>query len=222
MMSLKPYSGVVPSNVSKDAKYTVTAAEEVRLTYRVDVRTKELLTTGKHPKLVKMVNAVKSEMGRPPGGVFYLNEFGDVLVPAESAGKCYWAGHYDLKLKFEFGDSVISSQAPSSLTPGDDWPGPHPGVRYVLCAGGRDIRYELKSGTRTTQVLLSDVVGKSAAEMTSARVAAVKGHSGGRFYINESSELFGPVAANDYANFIYIGHLEDSPWFDPPKGYERP
>ena len=221
-MSLELYRGHVPSNVSKDAKYTVTASGEVRLTYRIDARTKELLTTGAHPQLVEMVNAVKNKISRQSGGVFYINEFGDVLVPGELPGTCYWAGHYDRKLEFEFGGSVIGSEAPPSLGSGDKWPGPHPGVRYVLCVGGRDIRYEIKSGNRSTKVLLSDEVGLGAAEKTAARVAAVKGRMGGRFYINESSELFGPASSNDFAHFLYVGHLEDSAWFDPPAGYERP
>jgi hypothetical protein len=221
-MTLELYRGLVPSNVSKDAKYTVTAAGEVRLTYRVDEFTRELLTTAKHPRLVEMVNAVKSEMGRGPGGVFYINEFCDVLVPGELPGTCYWAGHYQAKLQFDFGGSKIGSKAPRGLAPGDEWPGPHPGVRYILCVGGRDIRYELRVGNRVTKVFLSSAVGRRGAEETSARVAAVKGHGGGRFYINESSELFGPVVADDFARFLYIGHLEESAWFDPPDDYDRP
>ena len=220
-MSLRVYTGYVPSNVSKDAKYTVTADGEIRLTYRVDTRTKELLTTGKHPKLVKMVNAVKQELNGTPGGVFYINEFGDVLVP-KGRGVCYWAGHYDGQLEFDFGGSVMSSQAPANIGPGDKWPGPHPGVRYVLRAGGQDIRYKLVDGNRETEVRLSDAVGDTAAKNTASRIAAVKGASGGRFYINERCELFGPVAENDYEHFLYIGHLEDSAWFDPPTGYQRP
>ena len=221
-MSLELYRGHSPSNVSKDAKYTVTADGEVRLTYRVDTRTKELLTTGKHPKLVKMVNAIKQELNGTPGGVFYINEFGDVLVPGKLRGTCHWAGHFDGKLEFDFGGSVISSQAPKHLSSGDKWLGPHPGVPYVLCAGGRDIRYELRNGNRVTEVRLSDDVGEVEAQKTSSRIAEVKGTSGGRFYINERGELFGPVASNDYEHFVYIGHLEDSVWFDPPDGYERP
>ena len=221
-MSLEPYKGHTPSNVPKDAKYTVSTAGEVRLTYRVDTRTKELLTTGKHPQLVKMVNAVKHELNGVPGGVFYINEFGDVLVPGKTPGICHWAGHYDATLKFSFGDSLISPEAPSHLRPGEKWSGPHPGVRYVLCAGGRDIRYEMKNGNRITEIHLSDEVGDRAAKATAARISAVKGSSGGRFYINERCELFGPVSSNDYEHFVYIGHLEDSAWFDPPGGYERP
>jgi hypothetical protein len=221
-VTLELYRGHAPSNVSKDAKYTVTADGEVRLTYRVDTRTKELLTTGKHPKLVKMVNAIKNELNGTPGGVFYINEFGDVLVPGQARGTCHWAGHFDGKLEFDFGGAVISSQAPEDLDPGDRWPGPHPGVPYVLCAGGRDLRYKRRDGTRVTEVHLSGEVGENAAIETSSRIAEVKGTSGGRFYINERCELFGPVASNDYEHFVYIGHLEDSAWFDPPDGYERP
>ncbi len=221
-MSLELYRGHVPSNVSKDAKYTVTADGEVRLTYRVDTRTKELLTTGRHPHLVKLVNVIKQELNGLPGGVFYINEFGDVLVPGKVRGTCHWAGHFDGKLQFDFGGSGISSQAPEHLNPGDRWPGPHPGVPYVLCAGGRDIRYQHRDGNRLTEVRLSDQVGEAAAQKTSSRIAQVKGTAGGRFYINESREFFGPVATNDYEHFVYIGHLEESAWFDPPDGYERP
>jgi len=218
---LKPYTGHVPSNVSKDAKYTVTAGGEVRLTYRLNAREKELLTTATHPKLVDMVNAVKHELNGVPGGVFYINEFGDVLVPG-AEDKCYWAGHYGSTLRFTFEEGYLSPEAPAGLQAGDKWPGPHPGVRYVLKAGGNDIRYQLKNGRRVTDVYLSDEVGDGAAKATAARIRAVKGSDGGRFYINERCELFAPVASNDYEHFVYLGHLEDSAWFDPPTGYERP
>lgn len=191
-MNLRTYTGHTPSNVSRDAKYTVTANGEIRLEYRLDSRTKELLSTTRHPTLVDMVNAVKLEINRTPGGVFYINEFGDVLVP-DNAGGSVWAGYYDRTLKFDFDGSVISPKAPPDLNPGDRWPGPHPGVRYVLRAGGRDVKYELRSGTRITEIRLSDEVGDQAANATAARIRAVKGSSGGRFYINERCELFAPV-----------------------------
>jgi hypothetical protein len=219
---LELYSGHAPSNVSKDAKYTVTAGGEVRLTYRVNQREKELLTTAKHPKLVEMVNVIKQQLNGVPGGVFYINEFGDVLVPGHEPGTCHWAGCYEKTLKFAFGDGQLSPEAPAGLQPGDRWPGPHPGVKYVLKAGGNDIRYSLRHGRRVTDVYLSDEVGDRAAKETSSRVRAIKGEDGGRFYINERCELFAPVASNDYEHFVYLGHLEDSAWFDPPEGYERP
>ena len=95
-------------------------------------------------------------------------------------------------------------------------------MKYVLTAGGKDIRYQRKSGNRITEIHLSDEVGQSAATATAARIRAIKGPDGGRFYINERCELFAPVASNDYEHYVYLGHLEDSAWFDPPEGYERP
>lgn len=73
-----------------------------------------------------MVNVIKQEINGVPGGVFYINEFGDVLVPGQEAGTCHWAGHYVNTLKFTFGDGYLSPEAPAGLRPGDKWPGPTP------------------------------------------------------------------------------------------------
>lgn len=219
-MTLKRYTGNTQTNVNQDAKSPVTAKGEIRLTYRVDSRTKELLTTSDHPTLAGHVNLVKLELAGTAGGAFYLNEFGDVLVP-DGVGGTYWAGHYEETLLFAFAGTELGPVAPDHLRPRDRWDGPHVGIRYVLRAGGDDIRFESKDGPRTTQVYLSDHVGKAAARETAARVAVVKGANGGRFYINERRELFAPTAENDYEHFVYIGHLDDSPWFNPPDGFDR-
>ena len=216
-MTLEPYSGHCPSNIGKDAKYSMSAAGEVRLTYHIDSRTRDLLTTDGHPTLAKMVNAAKKELSGSPGGAFYINEFSHVLVPGKTSGTCHCVGYYDGVLEFELDGQVISPRASPQLRSGDKWLGPHAGVRYVLCAGGRDIRFEKKQGSRITEVRLSDHVGDATAKQTAARVSGVKGVSGGRFYINEMQEMFCPSAANDYEHFVYIGHLEDSAWFNPPE-----
>lgn len=221
-MTLEMFAGNPPSNVSTDAKYRVTADGQVRLVYRIDARTRELLTTSAHPKLVRIVNEAKRELHGAEAGIFYINEYSDVLVP-DGAGAAYWAGSYDGTLEFAFEDGVLGPKAPKGLLPGANWDGPHPGVAYVLRAGGADIRYERHlSATRTQEVRLSDEVGASQARETAARIATWKGHQGGRFYINERRELFGPVAANDYARFVYFGSLDDSPWFDAPGDHDRP
>lgn len=214
---MEPYKGLCPSNIAKDAKYSMSVAGEVRLTYHIDARTRDLLTTDDHPTLAKMVNAAKEQVNGRPGGVFYINEFSEVIVPGRTSGLCHRAGLYDGLLEFELDGEVISPRAPSHLRAGDDWPGPHVGIAYLLCAGGNDIRYELRSGNRITLVLLSDVVGEKRARETAARVSAVKGSMGGRFYINEQCELFAPVPSGGAWRFLYIGHLEDSAWFDRPQ-----
>lgn len=210
------YPGLAPSNPSKDAKYSVVSGEggyEVRLVYRVSSREVALLTTGDHDELVDMVNTVKTEVTGQPGGAFYINEFRDVLVPG--AGECHFAGIYEDNLAFDFDGPVISPEAPADLEPGDEWLGPHVGIRYTLAAGGRDIRYELKNGNRILQVKLSDEVGAGAAASLAARLASVKGSAGGRIYINESSEFFAPPSGGG-SEFLYLGSLGEDAWFPAP------
>lgn len=213
------YTGYVPSNVSKDAKYKVSAEGEVHLLYRIDQRTRELLSTSEHADLVEMVNRVKEQINGRPGGAFYINEFGGVLVPGLEGG-CYWAGCYEETLEFSFERSVISPVAPPGLEPGDYWPGPHAGVRYKLRAGGLDIVYLLQDGRRSREYRLSDFYPADEAADTAAKISSIKGTHGGRFYINERRELFGPVDGHD--GFVYFGHLEDCVWFHPPEGYDWP
>lgn len=222
MAGLKAYTGLVPSNVNKDAKYSVSIGGDIRLVYYINARMKELLATSEHERLAAQVNLVKVLVAGVPGGAFYINEFGDVLVPGQD-GHCYWAGHFDGTLEFRTEDGIIvSPAAPADLEPRDPWPGPHVGIRYVLTAGGQDVKYERKISERRTEIhFLSDEVGGAAARSTAARIAAVKGPLGGRFYINEVGEMFGPTSQNEYAHFVYIGHLEDSQWFRAPDGYER-
>ncbi|GLY21814.1 hypothetical protein [Micromonospora sp. NBRC 101691] len=209
------YPGLAPSNVNKDAKYSVVHSRqggmEVRLVYRVSSREKQLLTNDRHEKLVAMVNHVKEEVNGLPGGAFYINEYGDVLVPHPNGG-CVFAGSYDEFLKFDFDGQEIGPVPSPDLAPGDQWLGPHVGIPYVLTAGASDFRYEVISGQRSREYRLSDVVGQSAARLLARRLATVKGYAGGRVYINEARHFFAPVGSS----YLYLGPLGDEPWFPAP------
>jgi hypothetical protein len=66
---------------------------------------------------------------------------------------------------------------------------------------------------RERVVRLSAQVGALAAARTAGKIAAIKGNSGGTFYINECRTLFAPVHQNDY-QYVFIGTLNDTdPWF---------
>lgn len=212
------YPGLCPSNVSKDAKYSVVSGEngyEVRLIYRLSSREMLLLTTDAHDELVEMVNAVKKDLFGQPGGAFYINEFHDVLVPAPDK-RCHFAGVYEDRLVFDFEGSTIGPDAPAGLEPGDEWPGPHVGIRYTLTAGGRDIRYEKTMPDRILREHLSDYVDPDEATSLASRLAAVRGAEGGRIYINEASEFFAPPSGGR-SEFLYLGPLgENDPWFPAP------
>jgi hypothetical protein len=221
---LRHYTGLTPSNVARDAKYSVvsgTPVDQVRLIYRISSREHYLLTTGQHPLLVEIVNAAKIELNGQPRGVFYINEFCDVLIP-DGEGGSYWAGHYDENLEFEYEDQILSPKAPAGLMPGDIWPGPHVGVKYILRAGGADIKYESRIGNRVLTVPLSDEIGTEPSARLAKRLAGIIGFSGGRFYVNERGELFSPARAGDGVSPVYLGNLDHDMWFAPPDGYDRP
>jgi hypothetical protein len=212
-----PYPGNIPSNVGKDAKYSVSRNDGdfvVKLLYRTSTRDRELLTNDQHPDLVDMVNAVKTAHNGVPGGAFYINEYHDVLVPTVD-GQCIFAGTYQLRLEFKFEDGLVSAHAPEDLRPGDPWPGPRVGIRHKLKAGGRDIAYVQKHGNRETEFRLSDEHGANDAARLARRIASVIGDAGGRIYINEAAEFFAPSREQD-APAIYLGSLGDDVWFPPP------
>ena len=209
------YPGRIPSNVNRDAKYSVRSSDGgyvVSLLFRLSQRERALLATDRHEALVEMVNDIKVSINGAPGGVFYINEFTDVLVPCQD-NNCYFAGTYDELLEFEFEGEVIGPRAPVGLEPGEPWPGPHVGIPYTLKAGAGDIGYEWepRPGVIRTE-LLSDYHDSSEVEALTRRLAAVKGTAGGRIYVNECGEFFAPV--ND--DYLFLGHIGEDVWFPAP------
>jgi hypothetical protein len=221
-----PFKGNCPKNVSKDAKYSVRTVEGepvATLTYLTADGEQWLATTHpeSHRDLVDMVNAVKTTMGSAPNGPFYINEYGQVIVPVAD-GTYYLAGEYDAPLEFKFEGKILSGRAVGLdgrlLEPGDLWTGPHPGIPHVLTAGGGDIYY--RSHPRplvTRKVELGASAGAEAARAMADRIQGVKGWQGGRFYINEWREIFGPVDGGEGLEYRYVGHLDEGdPWFPKP------
>jgi len=199
--------------VNKDAKYTVRRGPNdwaIHLVFRLNSREQALLSHDGHEALVKMVNAVKEAVSGTAGGAFYINEFSDVVVPA--GNEPYYAGTYDEVLEFDLNGQTISADAGSSLKPGDEWSGPHVGTAYTLSAGANDIKYSTITGRISREIRLSDFVGEQAARALAQRLATVKGNEGGRIYINERCHFFAPVGQQ----YLYLGSLDDSPWFPPP------
>jgi hypothetical protein len=209
--------------VSKDAKYSVSIDDQIRLDYWYGPREKVLFTTADHQALGRMVNDVKREIhDGHAGGAFYINEYGDVLVPDGAGGACYWAGHYDKLLEFRDEELHVSPLAPDGLQPGDPWPGPHVGIPYVLTAGGKDVRYEVRNGNRIRIEVLSDHIGAASAAKLGQRISQVKSTAGGRFFINERMELFTPLSDGGAVTYVYVGNLDEDGWFPPPDGFDRP
>ncbi len=66
-----PYPGNIPTNVNKDAKYSIVSGSDgyqVRLIVTLSAGVRELLTTDEHPELVEMVNEIKHQYNGAYGG----------------------------------------------------------------------------------------------------------------------------------------------------------
>jgi hypothetical protein len=216
------FAGNCPKNVSRDAKYSVRTRKDklvVGLLYESENGEQWHATTRDHDDLVEMVNAVKLTVGDRPNGPFYINEYGQVIVPAGPDARYYLAGEYEEPLRFEFEGNILSGEGVdlngTPLEPGDIWSGPHPGIPYRLKAGGGDVYYVSHPREDVTRkVVLSDQCGRGPAKSIADRIQAVKGWEGGRFYVNEWREIFAPLNNETGLTYRYVGHLElDDPWF---------
>jgi hypothetical protein len=215
------FRGNCPRNVSKDAKYSVRSGKTgplIGLTFCTNDDERWYMTTESHPGLVAMVNAVKTAHGNPPNGSFYINEYKQVIVPVADCDTYYLAGTYDKPLRFEFEGKTLSGEpvdmAGNPLSPGQEWAGPHPGIPYVLAAGGKDAYFiSWPRPAVKKQVKLSKAVGADAANEIASMIRSVKGFNGGRFYVNEFQSIFAPVKEGTEWRYLYIGSLALEHWF---------
>jgi hypothetical protein len=219
------FVGNCPSNVSKDAKYTIRLEEKehvVGLYYESADGELWYPSSVDHPELVEMVNKVKIKYSGSPGGAFYINEYRQVIVPVIGDEKdYYYAGEYEKPLEFEFEGKILSGDAKdlegNPLQPGDEWVGPHPGIPYVLKAGGKDIyyRYWARKNVQKEE-RLSAYIGKEA-EAVAMPIAHVIGLAGGRFYVNEFKQIFTPRSDDYGMKYVYVGKIDDmTKWFPKP------
>lgn len=239
------YRGVWPQNVSKLAKYAVRFVDgmwKITVLYEAEEGLRYLAVEGAGADLAQRINSVKTALRNQLGGAFYVNEYRHVVVPvADDSGSgvgahYYHAGRLETDLSFEFEGAPLTTKPVrpdgSPLNPGDRWVGPRPGIPYVLAAGGGDIYHESPALTEddpprvrpsmTRRVQLSKVLGDKAGVARAVRpVASVRGHQGGRFYVNEHGAMFTPVGAGDGngLDYIYCGQIDRAAWFpEPPVG----
>lgn len=237
------YRGVWPMNVSKLAKYAVRFIEgewKITVFYEVGEGLRYLAVVGGGCELTSHINSVKTKLRDQPGGAFYVNEYKHVIVPvtgstSSGAGShYYYAGSLENDLRFEFEGQMLTTRPiyPDGipLKAGERWVGPRPGIPYVLSAGANDIYYETPALTdedppavrpsMTRKVQLSKILKDKALLTRTVRpLADIRGHQGGRFYVNEHGAVFTPVEAGDGngIDYIYCGQIDQSAWFPEPR-----
>ena len=220
MSQFPVFQGNCPGNVAKDAKYSVKSGEDgpvIKIIYQTMDGERWHASTEVHPELVNMVNEVKTSLGKPPNGSFYINEYKQVIVPVVGNENYYLAGTYGKPLKFEFEGKIISGEPVdldgNPINPGDDWYGPHVGIPYILCAGGKDIKYTTSPRPNVEKKIeLSSVIGKESTKFVAERIRSFKGDEGGRFYVNEFGSMFAPIQEKEL-KYKYIGALDLNNWF---------
>lgn len=236
------YRGVWPQNVGRLAKYGVRSVEgrwTVTVLYQADEGLRYLAVEGAGEELADQINAIKLFAHQQLGGAFYINEYRHVIVPVsapDTSGTLshyYYASRLETDLTFEFEGRALTTRpvdlGGAQLAVGARWVGPRPGIPYVLAAGGADVYYETPALTdqspptvrprMTRRVLLSRVLGDGTPARRAAEpVFRVRGHQGGRFYVNEHGAMFTPVGADDGngIDYLYCGQIDRSIWFPEP------
>ena len=222
---LVEFDGNCTSNVSKDAKYSIRNDEgqwKVGIVYETADGERWYPVSDQHSELVEMVNRIKKEITKKPGGVFYINEYSQVIVPTVNSKLYYLVGEYTKPLEFDFEGKLLSGNAKDhsgkQLSPGDEWNSPHPGIAYVLTGNFDDIYYEREIRPRVTKIFcLSDFQKKDVVDKICLMVGSIK-RASGRFYINEFKQIFTPVGQNP-VKYVYAGKLDNlSEWFPKPQG----
>lgn len=210
-MTLVSYEGCQPKVSGRAGRYHVNLKDEIEAVYPIDQQIVEVLTTEDHPRLLKMVNDIKIAVSGRAGGAFLINEHKQVLVPTQDGW--FITGPYESMLTFDFYGEVISPEAPPDLEPGDPWPGPRVGMGFALTADTNDICCKYISGNREVKDCLSDHCGEDSARFLAERLAEIKGSQGGRIYINEAREFFGPIGEASNPPYLYLGPLDEECWF---------
>lgn len=232
------YRGLWPQNISKTAKYVVRNIDgkwKVTVSYDLGDGMMYLAVESGGSDVADRVNNLKRAIEGKEGGGFYINEYRHLIIPVAAAGTSHYysGGIVDTDFVFEFEGQKLTSHpiGPDGvpLKLGETWYGPRPGIPYVLAAGAQDIYFESPALTAdqpptvrqgvTRKVKLSKILtDKQALHRALAPIRQVRGHLGGRFYVNEQRAVFTPVDKGDGngLNYIYCGQVDLNDWFPSP------
>src|SRR4051812_38787770 len=95
--SLISFGGNTSTSVVRQGKYRVVHHAEgfaIEVVIETPDSIRSYPTSRAHPQLVAMVNKVKTGAEGREGGQFYINEWGQVIVPAGNPVKYFYAGEY--------------------------------------------------------------------------------------------------------------------------------
>lgn len=204
--------------------WKVALNNEILVVWHVDNDTKLILQAKKSPeieKLAQAVNEAKQIMGSYGGGVFSINEFGQVIVPsADGDGRRIYVGEIEGKilLKNPYEDSRssrwIDISDDSNFKLGDLWPYPYLGIVYRLSNNNRIYYVEESEDERRA------VFPVTQDEVLVKKIRTIRKYGFVRFIVNPYGIVLTKkptISGSDYTEewqSIYVGRIDYNKWFE--------
>ena len=165
------------------------------------------------PQVVNDINEIAEVHTGASGGIFYVNEYKQVIKPVGTAPTVdIFVGEYPgINFQFEIpGVKTIDNSDVSELQVGDDWPHHKVGIRYHYSAGRGQVFYRKEEGNVIRRVAISVPASLEKG------LYLTKDGSGGQFYVNEHGHAFAPSVKNPTGPDVYVGSLDLSArdWFE--------
>ncbi len=167
-------------------------------------------------ELVGAVNKAKIRISRRPGGIFLINEFGQVIVPSSrSDGKRLLVGEVDGVLLFKnpSNGNIIDLSDDTGLQSGDLWEKPYIGVKYNLNSRSNIYYYRYCSEQNK-----SEYPSKQDDELIK-KLRKIRRYGSVRFIVNQYGLVLTKIPEGEYCRDedkwipVYVGRINYNLWF---------
>ena len=155
----------------------------------------------------------------PDGGPFFVNEWKQVLKPAQGEDgfrEVFYLGEFPhLHFEFTFRGTVFDNASSDGLSPGDAWAHPEVGMRYKYDLSAGTISREMVTWDDYAAVHETETLDGPSPSLLRALGQARPGRRAGRLYVNEHGIVFLP-ATNEAPTPLYVTRInvETDPWFE--------
>ncbi len=79
------------------------------------------------------------------------------------------------------------------------------------------LHFSPRPGVVKRERLAKYIGGVQEAELVAGQIARIKGHAGGRFYVNEFCKVFAPKQGDYGLDYVFIQTIDLANWFPKPE-----